>query len=150
MDRTELEPIVRNALRVLYAKHLQILQLDVAERTICGELAHILKEAFDQHDVQVEYNKHGLEPKMIDLPDANGVLTSSRVYPDIIVHQPGHDRENILVVEVKKTTNSTSDDADLVKLSQIKQQIGYRNALFLRLSAGAAANSANVREVWVD
>jgi hypothetical protein len=75
--------------------------------------------------------------------------TSARVYPDIIVHQPGHDRENILVIEVKKKTNSTSDDADLNKLVHIKQQIGYRHALFLRLSTGAVAAVDKVREVWV-
>jgi hypothetical protein len=42
-----------------------------------------------------------------------GVLTRRFVYPDIIVHQSGHDRENLLVIEVKKTTNPTSDDAGI-------------------------------------
>jgi hypothetical protein len=150
MDQTELQLIVRNAVQVLYAENLKILQFDVAERTICGQLADILKKTFDRHDVHTEYNKHGVEPKAVDLPDAEGVLTRRFVYPDIIVHQPGQDRENLLVIEVKKTTNPTSDDADLTKLAQIKNQLGYKSALFLRLSTGAAADCANVREIWVD
>jgi hypothetical protein len=47
------------------------------------------------------------------------------------------------------TVGPTSDDADLNKLVHIKQQIGYRHALFLRLSTGAVAAVDKVREVWV-
>ena len=75
-----------------------------------------------------EYNRHGVEPKDIELPNTQGVLTRNRVNPDIIVHQPGHDDEDILVIEVKKSTNAIPDDADLLKLEQIKRQIGYRQS----------------------
>jgi hypothetical protein len=78
-----------------------------------------------------------------------GALTRNRVNPDIIIHQPGHDDENILVIEVKKSTNSILDDADLLKLEQIKRQIGYRYALFVRLFAGPDAELAKVRTVWL-
>lgn len=149
MEQEDIERIVTAALADLYEQNLGILRLDVAERTICARLAALLQPYFDRHEVHTEYNRHGIEPKEIELPDAQGVLTTSRVHPDIIVHQPGHDDENILVIEAKKTTNAISDDADLAKLAQIKHQIGYRFALFLRLPAGPDAAAAGIRTVWV-
>ena len=71
------------------------------------------------------------------------------MFPDIIVQQPGHDDENILVIEVKKSTNVLPDQADIRKLEKIKGQIAYRFAVFLRLPTGEAAERANVRMIWV-
>jgi hypothetical protein len=67
-------------------------------------------------------------------------------------HGKGHvtmDGALILVIEVKKSTNAIPDDADLLNLEQIKRQIGYRYALFVRLSAGPDAELAKVRTVWL-
>jgi hypothetical protein len=150
MKQDELVLIVGNAIRTLYEENLDILRFDVAERTICAQLAGILQRSFDQHSVHTEYNRHGVDPKEIDLPNIEGVLTRNRVNPDIVVHQPGHDRENILVIEVKKTTNPVGDDADLAKLAQIKREIGYSYALFLRLPTGPNADFRDVREIWFD
>lgn len=149
MEQEDIQRIVSAGLTALYEQNLAILRLDIAERTICARLAALLQPSFDRHEVHTEYNRHGVDPKEIVLPDAQGVLTASRVYPDIIVHQPGHDEENILVIEAKKTTNVIPDEADLAKLAQIKRQIGYRFALFLRLPAGRDADAANIRTVWI-
>jgi hypothetical protein len=146
----QLKLIVGNAVQALYAENFEIIRLDVAERTICAQLAGILQRSFDHHSVHTEYNRHGVESKEIDLPNTEGILTSSRVNPDIVIHQPGHDRENVLVIGVKKTTNAVSDDADLVKLAEIKRQIGYSSALFLRLPTGPNADAAETREIWLD
>ena len=112
-------------------------------------LAAILKRAFDDYSVHVEYNRHGISPKEIELPDSDGVLTSGRIFPDIIVHQPGHDEANLLVIEVKKTSNPVTDDLDIAKLHQIKQQIGYAFAAFLRVPTGPDADPADLRIIWV-
>jgi hypothetical protein len=149
VEHPDIERILFDAIETLYATDIEILKLDAAERTICAQLASILRRRFDQHAVHVEYNRHGIEPKGIELPNAAGVLTTKLVSPDIVVHQPGHDDENILVIEVKKTTNPTPDEPDLVKLTLIKEQIHYRFAAFLRLPAGPAANSQDVRIEWV-
>jgi hypothetical protein len=149
MDQEELERTLNAALDALYAHDQQMIVVDVAERTLCARLSAILQPSFRDHSVHAEYNRHGVDPKEIERPNANGVLTRSRAFPDIIVHQPGHDRENILVIEVKKSTNAVPDQADLMKLEKIKEQIGYRFAVFLRLPAGEAATRANVRMVWV-
>lgn len=149
MEQEDIERIVTAALAALYEQNIGILRLDVAERTICARLAALLQAFFEQHEVHTEYNRHGVDPKEIQLPNAQGVLTTSRVHPDIIVHQPGHDEENILVIEAKKTTNVIPDEADLAKLAQIKRQIGYRFALFLRLPTGPDATVAGIRTIWV-
>ncbi len=120
------------ALEILYEENLDILKVDVAERTICGQLAGILQQRFDHYAVHLEYNRHGVKPKEIAMPDAQGVLTTSRVSPDIIIHQPGHDEENILVLEAKKTTNAIPDDADLAK----PPRLSGRSAIALPFSCG--------------
>lgn len=149
MDQDELERVLNAALDTLYAGDQAIIAVDVAERTLCARLAAILQGSFKDHAVHAEYNRHGVHPKEIDLPNADGVLTGTRVFPDIIVHQPGHDDENILVIEVKKSTNVAPDEADLRKLEKIKEQIAYRFAVFLRLPTGQGAVRADVRMTWV-
>jgi hypothetical protein len=48
-----------------------------------------------------------------------------------------------------KTTNPVDDDLDIAKLQQIKQQIGYDFAVFLRLPTGPHPDPAGLRIVWV-
>jgi|GEM_PF-1056806 len=149
MDQDAIETILNAALDTLYAGDQKMIVVDVAERALCARLSAILQNSFPEHAVHAEYNRHGVYPKEIDLPNADGVPTSTRVFPDIIVHQPGHDDENILVIEVKKSTNVLPDQADIRKLEKLKEQIAYRFAVFLRLPAGEAAERANVRMIWV-
>ena len=149
MEQEDIERIVTAALATLYEQNLGILRLDVAARTIWARLAALLQPSFDRHEVHTEYNRHGVFPQEIELPNAQGVPTTGRVHPDIVVQQPGHDEENILVIEAKKTTNAIPDEADLAKLAQIKRQIGYRFALFLRPPSGPGAAAACIRTVWV-
>jgi hypothetical protein len=149
MDADNIKAIVEEAVVTLYAEEATILEFDVGERTVCACLAAILKRSFDQHSVHVEYNRHGVYPKDIELPQSDGSLSHARVYPDIIVHLPGVDESNLLVIEVKKTTNQLPDDLDVAKLGQIKQQIGYQFAVFIRLATGENASLAEVRFTWV-
>ncbi|TGQ46936.1 hypothetical protein [Mesorhizobium sp. M00.F.Ca.ET.216.01.1.1] len=149
MDQDALGKILNAALDTLYAGDQAIIKVDVAERTLCARLAAILQASFQDYAVHAEYNRHGVDPKEISLPNADGVLTATRVFPDIIVHQPGHDGDNLLVIEVKKSTNVVPDEADLRKLEKIKEQIAYRFAVFLRLPTGQDAARADVRMTWV-
>ena len=149
MDEQTIKQIMSAAVATLQEEEATILHFDVGERTICACLAAILKRAFDSHSVHVEYNRHGIYPKEIELPDGAGQLTDKRIFPDIIVHRPGHDDANLLVVEVKKTTNPASDDLDIAKLQQIRQQFGYDFAVFLRLPTGPNADPAGERIVWI-
>jgi hypothetical protein len=150
MNRNTLIKVVNASLEQLYAENMKMIVRDVAERTLCARLAAILQHSFDQHDVHAEYNRQGVDVKEVELPDSNGVLTSSNVSPDIIVHQVGHNNENMLVIEAKKTTNAEPDKPDLIKLAQIKAKFGYKFAVFLRLPAGPKADATKVRLEWVE
>lgn len=149
MEHAEIETILLAALNSLYVEELQTIRIDVGERMICGQLLAILQQYFPNHSVHAEYNRHGLEPKDIEMPNADGEPTATRVFPDIIVHQPMHDDANLLVIEVKKSTNTLSDASDLAKLEQMKLQLGYSYAAFIRLSTGKEADIANVQVTWV-
>lgn len=149
MEQKDIEAILDSALEALYQEQLIIIRLDVAERAITALLGAILQRYFENHAVHTEYNRHGILPKEVEMPDADGVLTMTRVYPDIIVHQPTHDEENLLIIEAKKSTNSVDDEADIIKLNQMKHQLGYRFAAFVRLAAGPEAELEIVRVTWV-
>lgn len=116
-----------------------LLARDVNERTITGSLARHLGPHFQDWDVDCEYNRDGHQVKR-----ANGRI----VVPDIIVHRRGTP-ENLLVVEVKKSTSVASDDEDLVKLQDFKRLgLAYRNALFVKLSVRPEAPGVE-RVQWV-
>ena len=138
MTRDELNIILAAAIDALYAQEGDIIALDIGERTISSCLAWLLQPHFPDHRVHVEYNRGGFEPKDIELPDAEGNPTMRRVFPDIIVHQPGSDDHNLLVIEMKKSTNPMPDEDDIYKLDCLKAKYHYAHALFVRLPAGDA------------
>jgi hypothetical protein len=89
--------------------------------------------------VDSEYNRDRHHPKRLDLPHRYNVgsddLDAKTVFPDIIVHRRGTD-QNIVVIEVKKSTNFEDDEWDIRKLAAFKNQLGYRVALFFRFRTG--------------
>ena len=111
-----------------------------------------MSSRFPQYNVDIEYNRMGpgLEPKDIEMPDGNGALTTSRVFPDLIVHERGNNLRNLLVIEVKKSTNAVVDDHDHAKLQALCWQLQYQNGLFLRLSTGPDADLGLVRHEWFE
>ena len=56
--------------------------------------------------------------------------------------------ENLLVIEVKKTTNNTSDDCDMQKLIAFRDELGYQHGLFIRFIAGVEEVGVESME-WV-
>jgi len=149
MDQSTMETAIAGALKELYGEQLTVIRLDVAERTITALLGAILQRYFADHAVHTEYNRHGILPKEVELPDADGVPTITRVFPDIIVHVPTNDDENLLILEAKKSTNPIGDEADLAKLEQMKRQLGYRFAAFVRLATGPGAALEDIRVLWI-
>lgn len=152
MNRDQLDEIVRKCLQELYNQDGQILAQDIGEQAIYGRLAMLMAPMFPLYSVDIEYNRKGLglEPKDIEMPDENGVLTTGRVLPDIIVHERGHNLRNLLVIEVKKSTNPIGDEHDHAKLRALCWQFRYRNGLFLRLSTGPDAELGLVQHEWFE
>lgn len=120
--------VMADAIQTLLDRDGILLTTDANERTISAQLACYLKPAFPEWDVDVEYNRQGLDPKRIGIGDS-----AELVYPDIIVHRRLSD-DNLLVVEMKKGDFPTPDEEDMKKLRAYVAKFKYQNALFLRLS----------------
>jgi hypothetical protein len=65
------------------------------------------------------------------------------VYPDIIVHKRGHNENNLLIVEIKKSSNSDekAKEKDKLKLGKYKEKFNYTYTLFLSVPTGEGSKS---------
>lgn len=128
--------VVAGAIQTLLERDGILLTTDANERTISAQLACYLKPAFPEWDVDVEYNRQGLDPKKIGIGES-----AELVYPDIIVHRR-QSEVNLLVVEMKKGDSPAPDEEDMRKLRAYVWKFKYPNALFLRLSTTKPSVSA--------
>jgi len=129
--------------------------LNANERSISHRLALYLQEQFPDWHVDCEYNRNNNDPKIINWKPSevkkrqvsSDDTTGQTVYPDIIVH---HRRtsENLLVIEMKLTTNrQASGTDDKLKLEAYKRDLGYEYALFICFEA--KDKSGIVCEKWL-
>lgn len=135
----ELERRVIHAADSLLAHDAYLLTCDLNERSITHKFAEHLQRELPEWDVDCEYNRDHFDPKRLDLPPRNDIssddLDAKTVFPDIIVHHRGTN-QNIVVIEVKKSTNPEDDEWDKRKLAAFRTQLGYRVALFFRFQTG--------------
>ena len=149
-DQGKIEENVDSAISDLFETDSYLLNVDANERSITHRFACYLDKRFEGWDVDCEYNRDEDVTKRINhridrIPpdDAH----SDIVLPDIIVHRRGSS-DNLLVIEVKKSTSQVSPDADLDRLYAFKQHLGYRFGLFITFVTGEAEPA--VREkIWV-
>jgi len=140
---------MNEALRLLMANDIFLLETDVAERTVAARLACYLIPLFPGHDVDVEYNRHGVDSKRVDLPEPYRGDYSGRIYPDLIVHRRGNDERNLLVIQIKKSTNRQSRDYDRAVIRAMKMQFKYEGGLLLDLPAGPNAKDGMHKCEWL-
>lgn len=142
---------VRQALAQLLQHDQYLFEIDVNERTLTHRLAMYLQPAFAEWHVDCEYNRDEHRPKELWLPggeDPDGYDTNAQtVYPDIIVHKRGTN-ENLLVIEVKKTSSHVTEEKDFLKLKEYRSQLDYPYALFVELSVRPHAPGVS-RVQWV-
>lgn len=145
------------AITRLLESDTHLLRVNVNERSITHRLASYLQEEFGDWDVDCEYNRNREDTKELRVPGDLEISvcnvqtddTEARtVFPDIIVHRRGTD-ENLLVIEVKKTTSRVSSDFDLWKLCEFKSQLGYRYALFLKFITGCDDEVDVAEKRWI-
>ena len=148
---------VKTAIEILIWKDAHLLKIDVNERSITHRLALHLQDAFKGWDVDCEYNRNRYDTKKLIIGNDVHIRVETiqsddeqgkTVYPDIIVHHRGTD-QNLLVVEVKKTTSHVPKDFDLSKLREYKRQLGYSQALFLNFITGSAGRIGVAEEMWI-
>jgi hypothetical protein len=139
VERVVVETKVRSALDRLFANDILLLQSDVNERSLSHKLAEYLQFEFNEWNVDCEYNRKGHDdPKRLNLRMENISTddTEARtVYPDIIVHHRKSD-DNLLVIEIKKSTNRDNGERDREKLQEYISQLNYRYGFFIRLGTG--------------
>lgn len=141
LNRDDIERKVRQAVISLLNSDLPLLKTDANERTVTQRLAFWLQAEFREWTVDCEYNRDGDITKRISqaLDQAPPDNRQHRiVIPDIIIHHRGRGSEgNLVVFEVKKSTNGDSGDSDKANLLDLKNQYGYKCTVFLRLKAGS-------------
>ena len=113
-----------------------LFETDAAERSIAAGLVVSLFPRFPDWSVDADYNRmNGRFPKRIEIPaecskgrNENG---EARVLPDVIVHGRGPAGPNLLVIELKKTTNPDNGDCDRLRLHAFREQLRYDYGAFI-------------------
>ncbi|MHA1381950.1 MAG: hypothetical protein ACTSRG_26565 [Candidatus Helarchaeota archaeon] len=146
MEKQEIEKRINKAIANFKKKDKVLLKIEVNERTITHKLAEYIQKEFPDWNVDCEYNRfkdqEGIFIRNKDLPkkilipdDLNYEKVSiyddeaTTVFPDIIIHHR-REQDNLLVIEVKKSSNLYKADFDRRKL------IGYINYPTLRYKFG--------------
>jgi len=134
-DKIEIR--VSSALQLLSKDDFYLLKNDLNECSINHMLAYHLKSQFIEWHVDCEYNKDSGKIKELDLPKNNKVdwndTEAKSVFPDIIVHRRGGNGPNLLVIEVKKSSNTSNRRHDYNKLEKYGDDLSYSCALFLEI-----------------
>lgn len=128
-----------------------LLEIDANERTLTHRVAIYLQDLFPDMDVDCEYNRDDHDPKEMFLPGGDGDAydtDAQTVYPDIIVHRR-KTRDNLLVMEFKKTSSRVDDRKDFLKLHEYKRQLNYQYAIFVEFDVGYLSGGIT-RVVWVN
>jgi hypothetical protein len=139
-DLAQAEKRILEAANLLLKHDPHLFICDLNERSITHKFAEHLQREFPDWDVDCEYNRDRHDPKRLNLPPRHDIssddLHAKTVFPDIIIHHRGTD-ENLVVIEVKKSSNPERDDWDLTKLAAFKHQLRYEVAMFFRFRTGS-------------
>lgn len=153
----DIEKKLKRCLELLFNNDRYLFKNNVNERSISHMLAFYLKsEEFQEWDVDCEFNKDHDHTKTLN--NLNNCLNRERgksftsdtdgrtVYPDIIVHQRGT-KNNLLVIEIKKSTSQVGNECDIAKLNEFRkcQRLRYCFAIFLKLKTGS--DEANMEDI---
>jgi len=135
LDKSQMKRRVTMACERFLKNDGYLLERDANERSITHKFAEHLQSEFRHWHVDCEYNRDEHRTKQLVLPRRESFPEEDgharTVFPDIIVHRRGT-RDNLLVIEAKKSSNPDGDDWDREKLTEFKTQLGYRFALFVR------------------
>lgn len=138
---------VETALRQLSVLDRHLLANDANERALRHRLAVQLEKHFDNWDVDCEYDifqadqrrlaqlERSLTIAVMGTPLARDTFGLT-VYPDIIIHHRKTD-ENLLALEVRKSSSPVPDEVDRAKLAAWKSEpVGFRYAGLVHLHTG--------------
>lgn len=134
-DRETADRVIA-AVELLLRTDDYLFEVGVGERALSHRLGIYLEANFDGWHVDCEYDRDGVDPKRIVGGSGNDADEGSRVLPDIVVHRRGPG-PNLLVLELKKSSNREPDDRDFAKLRAYASQLKYTHGVFIRFLVGA-------------
>ncbi|MCW5874803.1 MAG: hypothetical protein KIS88_09195 [Anaerolineales bacterium] len=147
MEENEIKNRFEAALNEFLTEDLDLLTRNVNERSLTHRLALYLEKQFQGWHIDCEYNRNGYQPKEINILPQNASTSDTEgrsVFPDIIVHQRGHNDKNLLVVEVKKSTGTKASfeyDRNKIRAFRDSEVYRYQVGCFLVFSVGADAGA---------
>lgn len=176
MDNKEIEKYIEQAIKTLLDNDNWLLKKDLSERSISHKLAEYIQPLFKDYNVDCEYNgdidRENIAEKELgrkrmtalreDLKQYNLLtereietetekeLIERLVYPDIIIHKRGTNKDNLCIIEVKKSTSQVSFHYDQIKLrayttnyyGNLNYQVGY----FVKFVTGTENYDYLIRE----
>lgn len=123
LEWNKLKEKVKKAFEKMYANDRELITKSrVCERCLMFRFAlHLYSQVLKDFDLDCEYNSHGVDPKEIS---QNG--TKTKVFPDIIIHKRGNDKNNYAMIELKKKKSKgiTHDYEKLVYFTKLKRYDG--------------------------
>lgn len=123
------------AIGILLKEDAFLLENLVNERSVAHKLAEYLQEQFPEWNIDCEYNKKGLDTKLLDnIHECDEQRKTDRVLPDIIIHHRNSNR-NLLVIEIKtKTDDSTCDKKKLKLFTSSNGEYHYSFGLYIKFN----------------
>lgn len=127
---------IQTLLEEFVDEQTQLLRNDASEQAISHHLAMKFAPHFPDWHIDCEYNRRmEVVKKLIYAVSPTAEACERNVVPDIIIHRR-MTNDNLLAVEVKKSTNQEHSFKDLAKLAAFREQLGYQNSLFIRFLTG--------------
>jgi len=129
MERQDVEDRLNRALAGLAERDSYLLENNLSERCIAARLAMHLQDQFPDHKVDVEYNRAGEIAKRVPLSQQCAKRWNrdgeALAVPDVIVHRRGDTGPNVLVLELKKTSNPAGWDCDRERIFAFREHLDY-------------------------
>lgn len=140
MTKIDWEPILIQAVDILYERDSALFDRDVHEVAISHRLAIYLEQILREKkllgdcSVDLEYNRNLSDPKHLSQNRKKTNPMSER--PDILVHERGNHKKNLLIVEIKTkgSPRNDSDDEKLKGATSPHREYKYGCGLFLSLN----------------
>jgi hypothetical protein len=115
---------INSALSIFIDNDIDLIKLDVDERSITHKIAHYLEDFFPEWDIDCEYNRDRdkIKKRFDDI---------TLVRPDIIIHKRNISN-NLLIIEVKKSHSNFDFDRKKIKeFISSNWRFGYKYGLLL-------------------
>lgn len=152
MMQNQLEAILQQSLNDFEGEDGYLLEARVQEQCVAHKFAeHIGKNLRNCSDavasklsVDCEYNRIGLDKKKV-VPEQfqSEAKKEKTVRPDVVVHERGSQRKNLLAIEIKLTSNASPTSVKYAKwkLRTYKRHLSYEYALYICFLNGNAFTS---------